>query len=645
MKYYYILFILLGLFSGCTFLDVVPEGDIEDIDMIFERREQTENWFKVCHSWLSPFTTSVISNPAYMGTDEVVAGNFMRQQFAYAWSGLYIADGLQMSHSPYCNMWRKDAVYCSIRYCNTFLEKIGGVFNMTDEEKALWAAEIKALKAHYYFELLRHYGPFVLVPENIAPNADIDEMKQPRRPVDECVETIVSLLDEAMKDLPPLNQKEKSRWAYHSLESAAALKAMTLFYAASPLFNGNSMYTNFTNRQGEKLFNPTKDPEKWKRAAIATDTALAICLRNGKYLETDGGGTLKNVISDIEKSTLARNFENNNEAIFMFRHENLNLTSWTKWTRPHFLSTDKYDFNNDLLGCVAPSIKMVEMYYTEHGLPINEDKEWDYSSRYKMGTEKDAKYKDIIASNDDVLRLHLRREPRFYAHIAADRCYFYMGPKNGNVQSRDIVKARRGERFGTQYTSINNSNPQNLTGYWMKKGSDPTISNKGYEQAFSNDYACILIRLAELYLMKAEAWNEYLEIPDQEHVYQPLNEVRRRAGIPDVEEAWQTYALHPEKVRTKEGMREIIHQEWDVEFAFEGRRFWNLRRWLNAEEYLNEKQYGWNITGETAQQFYNNFEGPVVVWSKRQFIPQRDYLFPIRSEEIMISGCVQNPGW
>ena len=262
-----------------------------------------------------------------------------------------------------------------------------------------------------------------------------------------------------------------------------------------------------------------------------------------------------------------------------------------------------------------------------------------------MGTEKDAKYKDIIASNDDVLRLHLRREPRFYAHIAADRCYFYMGPKNGNVQSRDIVKARRGERFGTQYTSINNSNPQNLTGYWMKKGSDPTISNKGYEQAFSNDYACILIRLAELYLMKAEAWNEYLEIPDQEHVYQPLNEVRRRAGIPDVEEAWQTYALHPEKVRTREGMREIIHQEWDVEFAFEGRRFWNLRRWLNAEEYLNEKQYGWNITGETAQQFYNNFEGPVVVWSKRQFIPQRDYLFPIRSEEIMISGCVQNPGW
>ena len=61
--------------------------------------------------------------------------------------------------------------------------------------------------------------------------------------MDVCVEEIVSLLDEAMKDLPLMKDKERSRWAYHSLESAAALKAMTLFYAASPLFNGNPAYS------------------------------------------------------------------------------------------------------------------------------------------------------------------------------------------------------------------------------------------------------------------------------------------------------------------------------------------------------------------------------------------------------------------
>ena len=121
--------------------------------------------------------------------------------------------------------------------------------------------------------------------------------------------------------------------------------------------------------------------------------------------------------------------------------------------------------------------------------------------------------------------------------------------------------------------------------------------------------------------------------------------MRRRAGIPDVKEAWETYAKNPGKVATKEGMRKIIHREWDIEFAFEGRRFWNLRRWLTAVDELNEEQYGWNIVGQNAREFYNNFREPVRVWAKRKFISPRDYLFPLQSEEVMISGCVQNPGW
>ena len=88
MKYVNILLIgLVLLFPGCTFLDVVPEGNIESIESNFEKRDQTENWFKYCHFWVSPFTTSVISNPAYMGTDEVVAGTYLRES-GFNWSGL-----------------------------------------------------------------------------------------------------------------------------------------------------------------------------------------------------------------------------------------------------------------------------------------------------------------------------------------------------------------------------------------------------------------------------------------------------------------------------------------------------------------------------------------------------------------------------
>ena len=152
----------------------------------------------------------------------------------------------------------------------------------------------------------------------------------------------------------------------------------------------------------------------------------------------------------------------------------------------------------------------------------------------------------------------------------------------------------------------------------------------------------MLIRLAELYLISAEAWNEYSGPTDKAIV--PLNVIRERAGIPDVVTSWKN-SNAPQQVDTKEGMRKIIRDEWNVEFAFEGQRFWNLRRWWIAHEELNEKQLGWNILGTDARQFYNNYEGPIVVWTERKFVSPRDYLFPMEAEQVMISGCKQNPGW
>ena len=74
-------------------------------------------------------------------------------------------------------------------------------------------------------------------------------------------------------------------------------------------------------------------------------------------------------------------------------------------------------------------------------------------------------------------------------------------------------------------------------------------------------------------------------------------------------------------------------------------RFWNLRRWKTANVELNEKLYGWNVVGNRAETFYNNGKGPVIVYSNNIFVAPRDYFWPIRSEEAITSGCVQNPGW
>lgn len=633
--------ILAVVLSGCDYLDFVPENDIETVETIFEKREEAREWFNTCYSFLVQEIATVTKCPAYAGADEIVGGDWARDQAEYEVNGLFVGDGLQNTQSPYGDVWR-GSFYVAIRYCNIFLEKIDDVYNMEQEEKDQWRAEIQCLKAHYYFELMRRYGPIILVPENIDVNTDISNMQPPRQPIDTCVNAIIELIDAAIPYLEPREEKEQNRWAYYCLEGAYALKAYTLLYAASPLFNGNTMFAGFTNKEGQRLF-PEYDHEKWRIAAEAADSAIAVALRCGKTLvqgNTDRSTALLNTMADIENSVLAPSYEND-EALLMLRYSYTLPDQWAYWVLPYLYSNDN-QYNSQVMGCLAPSIKMVEMYYTDHGLPINEDNSWDYAARYQMGREVSSLYTGVVALDQQVLNLHLRREPRFYAHIAADRCYWQRGTGTSNNL---LVEAYQGERFGSHSNMFEANLPQNLTGYWLKKSLYSDIEPINYATVDGYEQGAVIFRLAELYLMKAEAWNEYLDAPDHEHVYAPLDVVRERAGLEGIQFTYTSYANNPNKINTKAGMREIIQREWNIEFAFEGRRFWNLRRWLTAQDELNEAQYGWSILGSNAEQFYNNYEGPVSVWTQRSFLSPRDYLFPIRSEDIMTTGCVQNPGW
>ena len=212
------------------------------------------------------------------------------------------------------------------------------------------------------------------------------------------------------------------------------------------------------------------------------------------------------------------------------------------------------------------------------------------------------------------------------------------------IKNVDAFISLQGQRMGTSSKNYDIQTPQNLTGYYIKKFDNADVAFKDYYSNSTSESGDILLRLPDLLLASAEAWNEYLDKPD-DRVYAPLDRVRVRAGIDKVRDAWNNYARNPQKVTTQAGMREIIRQEWNIEFAFEGRRFYNLRRWMTAHEELNTPLYGWNILGDTEERFFNNYTKPIVVWKKRSFTAPRDYLFPIGSEEVMISGCVQNPDW
>ncbi len=627
--------------SSCeSWLDVVPDNDIETIETTFEKREDAYSWFKTCYSMITMEVSDISTCPAFWGTDEVVADDHFRLNAPVEMPGIKIADGLQMSQNPYGDVWRSNKFYGGIRYCNLFLSHIDGVYNMQQSEKDLWRAEIQALKAQYYFELMRRYGPIILVPENIDAAAPIEMMQQPRRPIDEVVKAIVDLCDQAIPKLPYYKEQEQNHYAYFSKEGAAALKAMALLYAASPLFNGNTMMKDMVNKNNERLF-PEYDREKWKTAAEAADAALAIAAEGGKELKqgsSEWPTTMLNTIRDIQQSCLNDNY-NNKEVLLCVRHQ--------RFTPPvfyHFraVEEDKDYYDQYRVAGFGASMKMVEMFYTEHGLPLSEDKDW-VSSRYEKSRESDERYRHIVPLNEDMLSLHRRREPRFYANIAAHGTYWYKKTVSAGYEPM-YCNHLQGELMGTSAKRYDASIAQCLSGYYIKKFDKADVSFKEYYANSSTEAGDILFRLPDLLLASAEAWNEYLDKPD-DRVYNPLDQVRVRAGIPKVRDAWESYARNPQNVYNKDKMREIIRQEWNIEFAFEGRRFYNLRRWMTAHEELNEPLYGWNILGDSDDRFYNNYTKPGVVWKKRSFTAPRDYLFPIDSEEVMISGCVQNPGW
>lgn len=637
--------ILLG--AGCDdYLDLVPEDDILTIPKIFETRTGAARWKNDANAGFSTYAVNLNWNPAIAGADEYTAGDYAREGQGYI-STLYIADGLQTALSPINDIWTYNGVYYYIRYCNTFLEHIGEVYNLRPGELERWTAEIKALKAFYYFELVKRYGPIVLVPENIDVYAPIEEQRQPRSPIDSCFKAITDLLDEAIPHLQVFAEKDADQRSFFSKESAMGMKARVLLYAASPLFNGGlSQYRNFTNKNGEKLF-PVEDKEKWRVAAEYTDEVIEYLENNGYKLVSGSESkvtALLNTMRDLECSMWAPNWTNSTEAVMMVAGYN-NLYQ-------HLLpklgsSTSDIHYSSVLKGTLGTNIRMVNKFYTANGLPIEEDRTWTYGDGYTTAQERDPAYTKVIPLATDVLALHLKREPRFYATIAAPGLYWQRGIYDSYNM---IVDSYRGGAFGLKQDRINGDYEQNITGYYIKKGTRSDFNTSSYTSDITNFTANVhvVMRLAELYLIAAEAWNEY-EGPNGAHraqIFDRLNDIRKRAGLPTVQDSWSKYGINPAKFNEQVGLRDIIRRERTIELMFEGHRFWDVRRWGTAiDEGWNDKPQAWVVTAQTWQGFYNNYQGPVTVWDKAAFNPSRDYLFPIKSEEAMISGIVQNPGW
>lgn len=644
-----IVVVLLTGMVGCNYLDVVP-NDTATLDHAFSNRSVAEKFLRTCYSHL-PDPTNPFHYPAYFTSrDEFDFGFEIRSLQTVA--GM-ISEGLQNTDNPLQNYWLGEqggkSLYVAIRDCNIFLENIHVPQDVPPVERARWIAEVKFLKAYYHFFLMQLYGPIVLVKENLPLSASPEEVKTYREPVDECVDYIVELLDDAILDLPPTIPDPTREQGRISQTIALAVKAKVLAWAASPLFNGNPDYKEWVDNRGKQLISDTYDPAKWERAVAAIKEAIETCHAVGLKLY------------EFNKNTSPQTFNMNDTLVQMMTirkaiTEDVERNPGMIWASPEISAPGKGtgaavpSWLGDFLRSIFPimystdypsgvgghcaSWHMVNLFYTNNGVPMEEDKYFDYANRFQLrrATPGDH-HQSYIATGEITVNMHFNREPRFYADLCFDRGFMELSTTtaDGGASFGPYLRFRHGEVF------------QYLSSYMPKKlvAFETTCSQGDHAKRYLPHYYMFpLIRLADLYLLYSEALNEVKGQPDAE-VYEWIDRVRENAGLDGVRTSWARASINPDKPYTKEGMREIIQKERLIELAFEGQRFWDVRRWKIADKFWTLPPTRWAFS-RNPEEYYV----PEVYYHRERTVTVKDYLYPVSLLDIRINpNLVQTYGW
>jgi hypothetical protein len=629
--------------SCSDFLDVVPD-DIPTVEHAFKTRYQAERFLYGCFNFLPNFADAG-SNPAMLGGDETWYIDPVNGMSPRLW---YIARGAQGTNSPLADYWASKqnetayslnggkALFTALSDCNIFLENIHEPFDLYDEERVRWIAEIKFLKAYYHFWLFRMYGPIPLIKENLPIDTKGKDAQLYREPVDEVVDYIVSLIDEAVEDLPLRIEDQTNELGRPTSPIALAVKAQTLTLAASPLFNGNEDYVSIVDNRNIQLFPQAYSAEKWEKATEALKAAIDAAHEAGHKLYDFRIANPSNAALLNEKTILAMQVrgaatEQWNEEIIWGDPEN-NTLALQRACHPVFFVAQN---GGNLYKTFAPTLQVVEQFYTKNGVPVEEDKEWTGVAPMELKTATAAD-KYYIRENHRTIRLHFDREARFYGSIMFDGGTLYGNSRITSDTALWVINLQAGTVGG----GANPLQRYPSTGYICKKMLHFRSSVPDNSDAFvAHRYPFPVIRLADLYLMYAEALNETLPSPTDE-VYRYIDAVRTRTGLKGVVESWRDHAIDADKPLRKDGMQEIIRRERLNELAFEGVRFWDLKRWKLAETYMNRPIRGLNIRGETPEDFYQATEIYSLTYGKK------DYLWPIRQSVLLTNkNLVQNPGW
>lgn len=636
---------LVSMTSCNDYLNVVPDDGLATIESAFNLRSTAIRYLGTCYSYMTGEGASG-SDPALLGGDELwdLVGRQVSTTSGRVPNGMFqIARGLQSASTVYSNDW--SAMYQGIRCCDILLENVDAVPDMEEWEKIQWKAEVKFLKAYYHFNLIRKWGPIPIIRESLPMDADVETVRVFRDPIDDCFDYVLELLDEAIPDLPLINPSVNEYGRINQI-IASSLKARVAVYAASPLFNNNVDQATLVDKRGVQLFAQKSEEEqlqRWRDAVVAVKEAIDLTVQaNVELYEYDNefrvndslylDFTLRGVMTQRwNKEIIWGNTQSNQTQLLMWQQlttPNLQFKS-LGWT--HSLSS--YAF-------IGVPLKIAEQFYTSNGLPINFDSSRQGVNEYDL-RDGDQAHAYYLEQGYTTVQLNFDREPRFYSSLGFDGGKWVGAlPNYNDLLPEDIfaIENRMGKALAK---SSSESGP--VTGYYPKK-MYPYRNRIGADGSPLSTYwyPWPMIRLADLYLLYAEAINEAEgpNGPNSADLFEYINLVRERAGIPDVKTSWDEYSTSPGRYNTKGGMREIIQRERLNELAFESQRFWDLRRWKIANSEYSKNIYGFNILGSQPEDYYKK------VLVAEQPFTQKNYFWPIQTSTIERNpNLVQNLGW
>lgn len=621
---YTLLIALLCFVSSCDYLGVSDQlaGGLQNTEQVFDNVSYTKRWYANVFAGI----------PDYSGINSVNVGAFKNP-----WTGM--CDELVVGYgnsSKYNNSDRNAAnmgfhrygdCYKYIRQANIFLQKAHPIMTtgtqgdqLLEDELTQMKANVRFMRAFYHYLLFEQYGPIILVKDKIY-NATEDQ-DVPRNTVDEVIEYIDSELTAVASELtqePIFEDKDYRAWPTKGV--ALAVRAKLWLYAASPLLNGGYREAlSVTNPDGTRLF-PDYDAGKWEKALAACkdfiDYAEAGRYELYKEYKDDNGAVI-----DPDKSVY--------NLFQKYTHEIIWATANNDWGG---MNGDAFDrriaprCEKNGLGSTGVTQELVDAFYMKDGFPVSATAYLPQSTLYQeegYGTYKDQndnfskKYTNVTVSNR-----YLNREPRFYNTV------FFNG-RQWPVSCNQVL-FYNGGNSGVQ------EGQATLTGYMLFKRFNRSVSltNPGVASQFRPS---IIFRLADFYLMYAEAANEVN--PNDARVLKYLNLVRERAGLPDIE------TLNPAIRGNQELQRAAIQRERQIELATEGQRYFDVRRWMiadkNGEGRQNGYVHGMNVRGESndKEDFNRIVEASQIVFNRKM------YLYPIPDSEMRkTKNLVQNPGW